>query len=58
MTLIQVPATLNILLAEILSAFSLPPNTPVTTELKDLESDTFDILSLRTQLQKYQQWIS
>jgi hypothetical protein len=52
MTLDQVSTTFNIPLAEILSAFDLPADTPGTKALKDLESDTFDIPSLRTWLQK------
>jgi hypothetical protein len=52
MTLKQVSTTFNIPVAEILSAFDLPADTPGTTALKDLESDTFDIPSLRTWLQE------
>ena len=52
MTLDQVSTTFNIPVAEILSAFNLPAETPGTTALKDLESDTFDIPSLSTWLQK------
>jgi hypothetical protein len=51
MTLDQVSTTYNIPVPEILSAFSLPADTPGTTALKDLESDTFDIPALRTWLQ-------
>jgi hypothetical protein len=52
MTLEQVSTTFNIPLAEILSAFSLPADTPGTTALKDLESETFDIPGLRTWLEE------
>ena len=34
-------------LAELLAAFDLPADTPPTTALKDLESDTFEVLALR-----------
>jgi hypothetical protein len=52
MTLEQVSATFKIPVTEILSAFNLPADTPGTTALKDLESDSFDIPSLRTWLQE------
>ncbi len=50
MTLEQVSATFGVSPAEILSAFNLPADTPASTALKDLESDTFDIPALRTWL--------
>jgi len=55
MTLEQVSTTFGIPVSEILTAFNLPPNTPASTALKDLESDTFDIVSLRDWLQSRQQ---
>jgi len=55
MTLEQVSATFGAPVAEILSAFNLPADTPASTALKDLESDTFDITALRTWLQNRQQ---
>ena len=55
MTLEQVSTTFNAPVAEILSAFNLPADTPSSTALKDLESDTFDITGLRTWLQNRQQ---
>jgi hypothetical protein len=55
MTLEQVSTTFNVPVAEIISAFNLPANTPASTALKDLESDTFDITDLRTWLQDRQQ---
>ena len=55
MTLEQVSTTFNAPVAEILSAFNLPADTPASTALKDLESDTFDIPALRTWLQNRQQ---
>jgi hypothetical protein len=42
MTLDQIGNTYNIPLEEILAQFNLPAETPATTALKDLESDTFD----------------
>ena len=50
MTLEQVSTTFNVPVSEILSAFDLPTDTPASTALKDLESDTFDITALRTWL--------
>ena len=52
MTLEQVSTTFNIPVTEILAAFDLPADTPASTALKDLESDTFDIPALRTWLQE------
>ncbi len=43
----DVAAATGIDLAEILGAFDLPADTPPTTALKDLESDTFSVASLR-----------
>ncbi len=51
MTLEQVSTAYNIPVEEILAAFDLPAETPPTTALKDLESPTFDIPTLRA-------WIS
>ena len=50
MTLEQMSTTFNIPVPEILSAFDLPADTPALTALKDLESETFDIPTLRTWL--------
>ena len=55
MTLEQVSTTFNVPVTEILSAFKLPADTPPSTAMKDLESDTFDITGLRTWLQNRQQ---
>lgn len=52
MTLEQVSTTFNVPVGEILSNFDLPADTPVSTPLKDLESDTFDITGLRAWLQE------
>jgi hypothetical protein len=54
MTLEQLSATFNIPVADILSAFNLPGDTPASTAIKDLESDDFDIPALRTWLQEHQ----
>jgi hypothetical protein len=55
MTLDQVSTTFNIPVADILLAFDLPADTPEDTALKDLESDTFDIPTLRIWLEEDQQ---
>ena len=52
MTLEQVSTTFGVPVSEILFAFELPADTPASTALKDLESDSFDIPSLRTWLQE------
>jgi hypothetical protein len=52
MTLEQVSVTFNVPVAEILSDFDLPSDTPASTPLKDLESDAFSIPLLRTRLQE------
>jgi len=53
MTLDQVSAAFRIPVEEILSAFNLPSDTPPSTALKDLESDTFDVTALRTWITEY-----
>jgi hypothetical protein len=55
MTLEQVSAAFGVPVADILSAFDLPADTPVSTPLKDMESDTFDMLMLREWLQEQSQ---
>ncbi len=52
MTLEQVSTTYNVPISEILSAFRIPADTPSSTALKDLESEQFDIPSLRSWLQE------
>ena len=52
MTLEQVSTAFGAPVAEILSTFDLPADTPSTTALKDLEGNTFDIPSLRAWLQE------
>ncbi len=54
MTLEQVSTTFNVPVTDILSGFNLPADTPASTALKDLESDSFDITTLRTWLQERQ----
>ena len=55
MTLEQVSSTFDIPVADILSAFNLPADTPASTALKDLEGDSFDMTLLRTWLQEQTQ---
>jgi hypothetical protein len=50
MTLDEVSKTFAVAVPEILSAFNPPADTPASTPLKDLESDTFDIPAFRTWL--------
>lgn len=47
MTLEQVSTTFGMPVADILSAFNLPADTSATTPLKEMESETFDMLLLR-----------
>jgi hypothetical protein len=51
MTLDQISTTFNVPLAELFTQFSIPAETPATTAIKDLESDTFDTTLLRTWLE-------
>jgi len=51
MTLEQVVNTYNVPLSDILTQFDLPITTPITTAVKDLESDTFDTSALIAWLQ-------
>ena len=50
MTLDDVSAAYKVPIAEILAAFNLPADTPGTTQIKSLESDTFSTANLRTWL--------
>jgi hypothetical protein len=52
MTLEQVSTAFGVPVADILSAFDLPADTSASTPLKDMESDTFDMLMLREWLQE------
>jgi hypothetical protein len=55
MTLEKIATTFNVPLADLLKQFSLPADTPPTTAIKDLESDTFDTTALRDWLQSLTQ---
>lgn len=50
MTLDEIATAYNIPLAEILAAFNLPADTPGSSQIKSLESDTFSPTNLRTWL--------
>ncbi len=50
MTLGDISTAYNVPLEEILAAFELPADTPATTQLKSLETDTFSVTDLRTWL--------
>lgn len=51
MTLDQIVTTYHVPLADILTQFDLPVTTPITTAVKDLESDTFETSALIAWLQ-------
>lgn len=51
MTLEQIVTTYNVPLADILTEFDLPADTPIDTPVKDLESETFETDGLREFLQ-------
>jgi hypothetical protein len=51
MTLEQVSTAFGVPLTELLAAFTLPADTPASTAVKDLESDTFSVEGLREWLQ-------
>lgn len=55
MTLEQIATTFNVPLADLLKQFSLSADTPPSTAIKDLESDTFDTTALRDWLQSLTQ---
>jgi hypothetical protein len=50
MTLEQIVTIYNVPLADLLAQFNLPADTPVSTAIKDLESDTFSVTELRAWL--------
>lgn len=54
MSLKQISSSYNIPVEEILVAFNLPLDTPDTTPIKELESETFDLPTLRSWLESYQ----
>lgn len=47
MTLEQISTTYNVSLEEIIQAFNLPADTPASTAVKDLESESFSVSGLR-----------
>jgi hypothetical protein len=55
MTLEQIATAYNVPLADILSQFELPGDTPPTTAISSLESDLFSVTNLRTWLQNRSQ---
>jgi len=52
MTLDDVSAAYKVPVAEIVAAFNLPADTPGTTQIKNLESDSFSTVNLRTWLKE------
>jgi hypothetical protein len=55
MTLEDVATAYQIPPAEILAAFDLPGDTPGSTPLKEMETDTFSITELRSWIQEHPQ---
>jgi hypothetical protein len=51
MTLEQITTTFDVSLADLLTQFNLPADTPASTAIKDLESDVFSVTNLREWLQ-------
>ena len=51
MTLEQIMTTYKVSLAELLTQFDLPADTPPTTTISELESESFSVTNLRTWLQ-------
>ena len=47
MTLEQISTVYNVPLADLLTQFDLPADTPASTAIKDLESDLFSVTNLR-----------
>jgi hypothetical protein len=47
MTLEQIVTVYNVSLADLLFQFNLPADTPASTAIKDLESDSFSVTNLR-----------
>ena len=52
MTIGDVATAYQVPLAELLTAFNLPPDTPPTKQLKELESGTFSVTALRAWLKQ------
>ena len=55
MTLDQIATVYGVSLTDLLSQFNLPADTPASTPIKDLESDTFEVTALRDWLQNLAQ---
>jgi hypothetical protein len=55
MTFEQISTTYHAPLADILTQFDLPADTPASTAIKDLESDVFSVTNLRDWLQSRMQ---
>ena len=55
MTLDQISSVYGLSLADLLIQFNLPADTPATTPIKDLESDTFEVTALRDWLRSRMQ---
>ncbi len=55
MTLADVTEAYNVPLADIITEFELPVDTPETEQLKNLESEKFSVTNLRTWLSARQQ---
>lgn len=47
MTIGDIATAWNVPLAEVLTAFALPADTPPSTQVKELESDVFSVTALR-----------
>ena len=54
MTLGDIATVFNVPLGELLAAFNLPADTPATTAVKDLETETFSTTNLRDWLKERQ----
>jgi hypothetical protein len=54
MNLEQITSTYFVPLEEILAEFNLPPDTPSSTPIKDLESDEFSVTNLRVWLRNWE----
>ncbi len=52
MTLDQITSTYDVSLPDLLQHFELPPDTPSTAAIKDLESELFSVTNLRAWLQE------
>ncbi len=55
MTLDQIASTYGVSLADLLQHFELPPDTPSTAAIKDMENELFSVTNLRTWLQEQAQ---